>query len=84
MSMKLKLILIIALFCYSCSDSKAEVLEFDNSVCLEFVNQSGYPIEICDCVKEKVMKINQFTEVTYEDIELLVDECVQSNLSLGF
>ena len=82
--MKLKLILIIALFCYSCSDSKEEVLEFDNSVCLEFVNQSGYPIEICDCVKEKVMKINQFTEVTYEDIELLVDDCVQTNLGLGF
>ena len=81
--MKIKLIVIIALFCYSCN-SKVERTEFDNSVCLEFVNQSGYPIEICDCVKTKVSQMKKLTEITYEDIELLVNDCVQSNLSLGF
>ncbi len=82
--MKIKLILIMALFCYSCNNSKVETNEFDNSVCLEFVNQSGYPIEICDCVKDKVLQIKKLTEIKYEDIELLVNDCVASNLGLGF
>ena len=82
--MKIKLILIIAVLMYSCNSSKIEINEFDNSVCLEFANQSGYPIEICDCVKKKTLQINTFTEIKYEDIELLVNDCVQSNLGLGF
>ena len=81
--MKSKLILIIALFVYSCN-SEVERTEFDNTICLEFVTQSGYPIEICDCVKTKVSQMKKLTEITYEDIELLVNDCVQSNLGLGF
>ena len=81
--MKIKLIIIMALFFYSCN-SQLERTEFDNSVCLEFVNQSGYPIEICDCVKTQVSQMKKLTEITYEDIELLVNDCVQSNLGLGF
>ena len=81
--MKIKLILIIALFCYSCT-SEVERTEFDNTICLDFVTQSGYSIEICDCVKTKVSQMKKLTEITYEDIELLVNDCVQSNLGLGF
>lgn len=82
--MKMKLILIIALLLCSCSDQNAIRKDFDNTVCLEFVNQSGYPIEICDCVKDKVSQIKKITDIQYEDIELLVNDCVQSNLGLGF
>ena len=69
---------------YSCNNSKVEINTFDNSVCLELANQSGYPIEICDCVQKRALQIKKFTEIQYEDIELLVNDCVQSNLGLGF
>ena len=82
--MKINLILILALFLYACNNSGLETTEFNNSVCLEFVEQSGYPIEICDCVKNRVSTMERLTQINYEDIELLVNECVQGNLGIGY
>ena len=82
--MKIKMILMITVICVSCNNSKPEKVNFDNSVCLEFVSQSGYPQEICDCVKDNVENISNLNDVNYENIEKLVNDCVQSNLGLGF
>ena len=80
--MKFNSLLILILIFYGCSDSKNITSKFDNTVCLEFVQQSGYPMEICDCIQNKVSNINNLTEVTYENIEQLVDDCVQTKLGL--
>ena len=82
--MKMNMILIITFLCISCQNAQAEKIEFDNTVCQEFVAQSGYPQEICDCVKKDVESISNLNNVTYENIEKLVNDCVQSNLGLGF
>ena len=82
--MKIKMLLIITFFCISCNSSSSKKTDFDNSVCLEFVAQSGYPQEICDCVKDNVENILNINKVTYENIEQMVGDCIQSNLGLGF
>ena len=82
--MKINLILILALFLYACNNSGIETTEFNNSVCLEFVEQSGYPMAICDCVKEKTKEINDVNAITYESIEKLVNDCAKKNLGLGY
>ena len=82
--MKIKLLSIISIFLVSCNNMKVENTEFDNSVCEDFVNQSGYPMTICDCVKENVLQFQNLSEVTYQDIEQLVNQCVQTNLGIGY
>ena len=82
--MKINILIFIILLFTSCQNTQPQKIEFDNSVCLEFVNQSGYPQEICDCVKNDVQKISNINEITYENIEKLVDDCVQSNFGMGF
>ena len=82
--MKTNFILILILILFSCSNDKSELSEFDNSVCLEFAQQSGYPIAICDCVKEKTKEISDIATVTYENIEKLVNDCAQNNVGLGY
>tara|TARA_Y100000588_G_scaffold226621_1_gene240457 strand:- start:237 stop:482 length:246 start_codon:yes stop_codon:yes gene_type:complete len=80
--MKFNSLLILILIFYGCSDSKNITSKFDNTVCLEFVQQSGYPMEICDCIHNKVSNIKNITEVTYENIEQLVNDCVQNKLGI--
>ena len=82
--MKINILIFIILLFTSCQNTQPQKIEFDNSVCLEFVNQSGYPQEICDCVKNDVEKISNINQITYEKIEKLVDDCVQSNFGMGF
>ena len=83
--MKIKQLVIIAILLFACNNTKVETTEFDNSVCDDFVNQSGYPVAICDCVKENVLQLqSSISEVTYQDIEQLVNQCVQTNLGIGY
>lgn len=82
--MRTKFILIFIFILYSCSNDESTLSEFDNSVCLEFAQQSGYPNAICDCVKEKTKEISDIATVTYENIEKLVNDCVQNNVRLGY
>ena len=82
--MKTNFILILISILFSCSKDKPELSAFDNTVCLEFAQQSGYPISICDCVKEKTKEISNVATVTYENIEKLVNDCVQNNIGLGY
>ena len=83
--MKFKSILVLAIILFACgNDEKPKISEFDNSVCLEFAEQSGYPMAICDCVKEKTKEINDVNAITYESIEKLVNDCAKKNLGLGY
>mgnify|MGYP001299215808 CR=1 len=82
--MKINMLLITTFLCISCNNSNIEKINFDNEVCLEFVIQSGYPQEICDCVKKDVENILNLNDINYENIEKLVNNCVQSNLGFGF
>ena len=83
--MKFKSILVLVIVLFACStDEQPKISEFDNSVCLEFAEQSGYPMAICDCVKEKTKEIHDVTTITYENIEKLVNDCAKKNLGLGY
>tara|TARA_B100001123_G_C14868095_1_gene850786 strand:+ start:238 stop:486 length:249 start_codon:yes stop_codon:yes gene_type:complete len=82
--MRINFILILIFILCSCSNEQSAQSEFDNSVCLEFAQQSGYPSAICDCVKEKTKEIREISTVTYENIEKLVNDCVQNNVGLGY
>ena len=82
--MRINFILILIFILSSCGQDKPALSKFDNSVCLEFAQQSGYPIAICDCVQEKTKEISDIETMTYENIEKLVNDCVQNNVGLGY
>ena len=78
--MKMYAIIILILGFMGCNKNTADISEFENTICNEFARQSGYPIEICNCVDETIKKFENLTKVTPENIEKLVNDCIQNNL----